>query len=527
MIIALHVLAHGNGVAATELQAVPSDECIIEIQAPSDARVFLAGKDYGSKRTLTYNSLQPGVLYAVPIRIEKSGAVLVENKLLIRGGWHIPVVVPPTGLPTRVLQTGHANDISSLALTADGDRLITGSYDNSILIWDTKSQRTERSITGHTGWVVDIDISDDGATILSGSYDQTAALWDAKTGELKFRLAKHQAPILSVALSANGKRALTTSLDFQMMLWDAGSGKHLQTFPHFALNCAIDGAGRMAITPGDDGAAVLWDLTGGHMLRTLDSHDRDVASVAISRDGRFAATGSKDEDVILWNTATGEVVHKLSGHHASVTSVAFSPDGRRLATGSDDQSAMLWDVASGDRLQTFVQTDSVSDIALDRSGTRVATPDHFGARLWNEGPDPRQVWAETDLGIVLTVDISADGKRAVSPSWNKQVKVRNVATGEIVREVALDGPAYCARLNRDGTLLMTCSIETATLWDVETGEIVHSFPAKHGFFGQGVDISDDGAALLSMSSDTEVQLRSADDGRLLHQFSGHDADILS
>jgi len=88
--------------------SIPADTCIIEVEAPAGARVSLKGKDYGEKRRFTYDSLKLGELYVVPMTITVPGRPLLEKELIIRGGWHVPVVYGIEEHTQKMQQTGYS-----------------------------------------------------------------------------------------------------------------------------------------------------------------------------------------------------------------------------------------------------------------------------------------------------------------------------------------------------------------------------------------------------------------------------------
>ena len=91
---------------------------------------------------------------------------------------------PVTPLPVEKLAvlrtlTGHTSYVYSVAISTDGQTLVSGSYDKTIKVWNLSTGKEIYTLTGHTGGIWSIVISDDGQTLVSGSYDWTIKAWRA------------------------------------------------------------------------------------------------------------------------------------------------------------------------------------------------------------------------------------------------------------------------------------------------------------------------------------------------------------
>ena len=64
---------------------------------------------------------------------------------------------------------GHTNTVVSVCVSADGSRLFSGSYDNTIKVWDVATGACVQTLDGHTGWVRSLCVSADGSRLFSGS----------------------------------------------------------------------------------------------------------------------------------------------------------------------------------------------------------------------------------------------------------------------------------------------------------------------------------------------------------------------
>ena len=79
--------------------------------------------------------------------------------------------------------TGHAGYVISMNYSPNGARVVSGSHDKMIQIWDAKiGAIVGEPLSGHNGWVTSVAYSPDGQHIISGYGDSTIRIWDAKTG---------------------------------------------------------------------------------------------------------------------------------------------------------------------------------------------------------------------------------------------------------------------------------------------------------------------------------------------------------
>jgi WD40 repeat protein len=116
----------------------------------------------------------------------------------------------------------------SVAFSHDGTRVVSGSDDQSVRIWDASTGKEVQKLDGHTSRVCSVAFSHDGTRIVSGSDDQSMRIWDALTGKEVQKLDGHTSLIRSVAFSHDGTRVVSGSSDQSVRIWDMSTGMDLQ-----------------------------------------------------------------------------------------------------------------------------------------------------------------------------------------------------------------------------------------------------------------------------------------------------------
>jgi WD40 repeat protein len=128
-----------------------------------------------------------------------------------------------TGKLVASLKGWHTEDLLGvwcLAWTADGQTLISGSSDGSIMTWNTTTWQQIAVWTGHTNDVYGIAISPNGQILASASHDNTARLWNLENGQPIGSPLQHARAVDCVSFSADGQQLATGCWDNNAYTWD-------------------------------------------------------------------------------------------------------------------------------------------------------------------------------------------------------------------------------------------------------------------------------------------------------------------
>ena len=254
--------------------------------------------------------------------------------------------------------TGHSSLVDSVAFSPDGQLLASGSWDNTIKLWQPSTGKQIRILSGqvYLPRVRSVAFSPDGRLLANGSQDNRITLWNIKYGERIRTLSGHAKGVCSVAFSPDGQLLASGSWDNTIKLWSLGTklwqlvtGKQIRTLTghsNTVWSVAFSPDGQLLASGSGDNTIKLWQLSTGKEICTLSRHSNQVCSLAFSPDGRLLASGSNDTSIKLWQPDTGTEICTLLGHSISVQSVAFSPDGQLLASGSGDNTIKIWRLSS-------------------------------------------------------------------------------------------------------------------------------------------------------------------------------------
>ncbi len=377
---------------------------------------------------------------------------------------------------TRGVNTlrGHTHQVRSVAFSPDGSRIVSGSVDNTLKLWDAKSG--EETLTfQYNNPVMSVAFSPDSARIASGSSDGTIKVWDVQSGKetLTFEVG---ARVGHVAFSPDGSRIVSSSQDRTLRVWDSQSGEET-----LSLKFSIDGISSVAFSPDGtrivsgafEGTLVVWDSQSGEETLALKGHTSRIYSVAFSPDGSRIVSGSNDGALKVWDVQSGEETLTLSGHAAAVMSVAFSPDGSRIVSGSDDNTLKLWDAQSGEETLTLKgHAHGIHSVAFSSDSARIVSGSFQTLKVWDARTGEETLTLEGHAAGVKSMAFSPDGTRIVSGSEDSTIKVWDVKGGE--ETLTLRGHSMIVSsvaFSPDGSRIVSGSYDrTLKVWEAQRHE---------------------------------------------------------
>lgn len=302
-----------------------------------------------------------------------------------------------------------------------------------------------RTFQGHTGWVYSVAISPDGQTLISKGYDNSVKVWNLYTGQLLHIPERSAHSASNLIISSDGESFATDTSD-GIKVWSLSSGEllHTITLPrsrYFARSITISPDGQTLTTTDNDDSIRIWNLSTGELLHTIEGYSSRAYNVIISSDGQTLANGNEDGTINVWNWRTGKLLHILKGNSPidkdinslvdgrkiSKHQIIFSPDGQSLLSFSKDKAIMVWNQHTGQLIYTLNYNETgifgTFSITFSCDGRTIAGGSQEGIKAW-------KLYTGQLLGILreppshsISIAISSDGQNLAIGDDDGTIKV--------------------------------------------------------------------------------------------------------
>jgi uncharacterized protein (TIGR03067 family) len=322
----------------------------------------------------------------------------------------------------------------------------------------------------HTDAASCLVFTSDGKRLVSGSWDRTLRVWDTRTGKELRQLYTDMEDMRCVALAPDDS-TLAVADYHKLELWDLARDRKLSEIEAAAGSVAFMPDGKSVVSGGsDDKDVCLWRVSTGTSVWKASGHKGIVRAVAPSPDGKRIASAGADRVVHLWDAAAGKVVRTFRGHKSGVMGVSFSPRGDRVASADEEGTLLVWEPATGKVLRRL-NAPGCEAVTFLAGGRLVVSAGILGVRFWDVATGKERSGLKQELSRIRAIASTRDGKLLATTDGNA-VRLWDQATGDEVHP--LEAHRYTVgalAFGPGGRALASGSADgLVRVWQPETGK---------------------------------------------------------
>jgi len=397
---------------------------------------------------------------------------------------------------------------------------------------------------GHSGPVTSISYNSEGNRIVSGSADETIKEWDVLTGECIRTYEGYFDAITSVCCSPDGKKIIGSSRDNTIKEWDTEDGEFLSSYgdySHEVTALCYSPDGNKIIAGCEDGIIKEWNTDDGELSMTYEGHSDCITSINYSPDRKKILSSSLDGTIKEWSPGKEKRIITYGSYlkeskpsekgltliydsyFEGVTSVAYSPDGKKIIAAYEDGVIREWKTGKKDFEKVYEYQESINFVCYSPCGKNVlftsGTLEADNSIIIELDREKRNIikqYKEHHYGVNSARYING-GKEIISAGSDRTIKKWDTLSGECIKTYK----GYFAFINsvnysKDGFRILY-SGDGVKEWNIKTGDFLRAYAGESDEYSFASYV-DNEKNILSISSDGRVYKWVRDTGECLENY---------
>ena len=231
-------------------------------------------------------------------------------------------------------------------MQCNNHKIVTGSVDGIITVWDKHTLESVLNLTGHTDTVNCLQLID--GIIISGSKDGTIKTWNAENGDLLNSVHLNAGIVLCLKMNTNNT-LITSSMEQRVAVWNYVSPYEIDLQKELIgtepgvnrIGELVDLNDTYIVYGGSRNRSIkIWSVPSLVLLKALVGHQGQITCLQLRQN--LIVSGSKDKTIHIWDVDNGTCIGILEGHGDLIGCIRFDSD--RIVSGCKDGKIKVWDL---------------------------------------------------------------------------------------------------------------------------------------------------------------------------------------
>ncbi|MFA6186461.1 MAG: WD40 repeat domain-containing protein [Phycisphaerae bacterium] len=319
----------------------------------------------------------------------------------------------------------HNDSVYSLAYSPGSDKLLSGSSDGTVRIWDISRKEKDKLVTKCETKIRGVCWAPNGEFVAVDSGGNIEVIDSCSLSKLS-SFEKHSLSMSKVAVSHDSRYIASGDVS-EVVVWDAKTRKekcHLCGHKGHIYDIAFFNKENKIASCSHDGTICVWDISKEKAINHFKGHASEVYSISISSDDALLISGSEDKSIRVWDINKKSAWIKRSDHKDIVSGIVMSQDYQLVASWSED-FIKIWDSSTGlEKLQvrhkgknklSYLGGNIVNQVIFLNNGQCIASCATDGTILvWDIQNNKNICRMESHSGIVLEISSILSDKRLIS-----------------------------------------------------------------------------------------------------------------
>ena len=275
------------------------------------------------------------------------------------------------------------------------------------------------------------------------------------------------------------------------------------------------------------------DSVKDHSIHTIFAHKATVSSILISTEDQLLITIANNNFMKIWNLKTGQNLRSIKGDFRGINCLAISNDNQTIISGNDDNTIRFWDIKQQKIVKTLGgwfsgHSQAVISVLLDsKNKILLSAGADNQIKIWDLTKNKEIKNIDCKSGQVTSLAFNKKYGYFCNSGLEKQIRIRRIKTGEIIRSLRGNAGTTCLSFSNDGNFLATAEMNRQiNIFNLKTGKIVKVLK-KHQDRISSLVFSANDKQLISTSWDKTIKVWDIEKEMELETLTGHRDRIVS